>query len=1363
MRAAFGRGGAAIREQSSVLLRLSARAGSSAHVVRLRDGESDDDAGREPSREVDASTPRPHRYYLVGEIARGGIGVVQQCRDADLGRDVAMKLLREDHLGDPAVLNRFIEEAQIGGQLEHPGIVPVYDLGLEDDRRPYFTMKLIKGRTLAALLSERKDAAADRQRLLTIFLQVCQTVAYAHSRGVIHRDLKPANVMVGAFGEVQVVDWGLAKLLAHARDEAVGGASTRPASATPTTISSVRSKVGAAADSESGSVMGTPAYMPPEQALGDVEGLDECADVFALGAILCELLTGLPPYPGEKEAALRDAARAAIGPALERLAQVGAEPELVELCRDCLAVPRAARPRDASVVAERIGAFLARVEERAHAAQLDAAEARGRVSEERRARRLTVTLAATVVGVLVLGGGTTWWIASERRARIARTDAQLQVALNETSLRLGRAQSSKDVEDWNSVVASAAQVDALLAAGDSSVAVQHEARAAAATARSQADVALQQIGTDADRRRLLAHLEELGILKEEHSQLRNWREMDAGYVESFKARGLDVDGMTASAVAEEAQLLGLTEALRFVIDDWPMVRANLGNPMGAAHLSDVAAAIDPDEFRMRMRQAIRHQDVATLKAIAVSEDLEKLPKPTLLLLARDLGGHRAFGEAMLVMHVAQHLHPDDFDILNELGNLCWRPGVGRPEEAVRYLTAALALRPKSVWLRHSLGIVLQYHLKNPQEAVTTFRDALQLSPDDLDLVVHIAQVLNDLGDHDQAKTYYERAANASPDNERNYLNHARALEALGEWDESRTSCDDAVAAFPDSAQLHFHYAIALDCTGDADRAIEEYRAAVRLDSSFADAYRNLGSILIFKKQDLEGALVILREGVLRMPEAAILHDALGVALHMKGELAEALVQLRLAVQQQRDSSEFHRHLAETLHALKDAKAARAEFEEAIRLAPDDLTARLNYANLLMDLRENEPAILQWKEALRIDSKCLAAHYNLGNCLRAKGDFDRAADEYRKAIAIDSHDADSHRELGVVLSQTGALAEGIRECGRALESDPVDSAASENLCFMLWQIGDLAGATRIVDQSRSGGTLSTRLLFVEALVLCENGRGREALEAARAAARADAKNAELLVETGRTTNALGDREGAVAAYEEAVRLAPASPSVHLTLADLFREMGRYDDALTELHRASELGARDPDSTTLAGQLELLAAASRSLSSGGRNAAPAATTDDQLAFAEAANAQGLSALAATSYSLALDPSSPAPMDVPAETLRAAASSAVAAGSGGSEDSQVLSEEARHRWRVQAAGWLKRSLVKLRVAVEGDGVDDRAVALRELRRCKWDPALAAIRDPQRVEALGDVEKDDLHHVWADVDDLLRTGADRAASVGR
>src|SRR5262245_44244382 len=176
--------------------------------------------GLRTAPDVGAVTPVPPAvdlpqvlgYELFGEVGRGGMGVVYRARDLSLDRDVAVKLLQDDFPADSPVARRFADEARITAQLQHPGIPPVHDLGTLPDGRPFLAMKLIKGSTLDHLLAARPDPAHGRGRFMAAFEQVCQAVGYAHAHAVIHRDLKPANVMVGAFGEVQVMDWGLAKV-----------------------------------------------------------------------------------------------------------------------------------------------------------------------------------------------------------------------------------------------------------------------------------------------------------------------------------------------------------------------------------------------------------------------------------------------------------------------------------------------------------------------------------------------------------------------------------------------------------------------------------------------------------------------------------------------------------------------------------------------------------------------------------------------------------------------------------------------------------------------------------------------------------------------------------------------------------------------------------------------------------------------------------------------------------------------------------------------------------------------------------------------------------------------------------------------
>ena len=177
-------------------------------------------AGEEIAPEIPGTRASETRYDLGDEIARGGMGIIVQGFDNNMRRDVAVKVLRSEWESQPEVVRRFLQEAQIGGQLQHPGIVPVYEIGQLSNGRPFIAMKLVKGKTLEQLLDQSPDPAEDQAMFLGIFEQVCQAVAFAHRCGVIHRDLKPSNVMVGEFGEVQVMDWGIAKVLSEAPPEA---------------------------------------------------------------------------------------------------------------------------------------------------------------------------------------------------------------------------------------------------------------------------------------------------------------------------------------------------------------------------------------------------------------------------------------------------------------------------------------------------------------------------------------------------------------------------------------------------------------------------------------------------------------------------------------------------------------------------------------------------------------------------------------------------------------------------------------------------------------------------------------------------------------------------------------------------------------------------------------------------------------------------------------------------------------------------------------------------------------------------------------------------------------------------------------
>lgn len=382
------------------------------------------------------------RYQLLGEIARGGMGAIIKGRDTDLGRDLALKVLLDSHSNKPELISRFIEEAQIGGQLQHPSIVPVYELGQFDDQRPFFTMKLVKGHTLAAMLSNRNSPQDELSKILGVFEQICQAIGYAHSKSVIHRDLKPANVMVGSFGEVLVMDWGLSKVLktGGVADEIQSAERHRDVSVVETRRSVGSDVPGSnGSDTLDGSIMGTPAYMPPEQAHGEVDRLDQRTDVFSLGAILAEILTGKPPYIGESRDVLRLARRGTLDGCFERLDACGAESGLIELCKKSLSVEPAQRFRNAKEMADSINQYFDTVRERLKQAELDRVEAETRSREESRRNKLYLVLAATMAGVAFLGAMLA--VASRRNAESQR------LAALEASQRASEREQARDNAD----------------------------------------------------------------------------------------------------------------------------------------------------------------------------------------------------------------------------------------------------------------------------------------------------------------------------------------------------------------------------------------------------------------------------------------------------------------------------------------------------------------------------------------------------------------------------------------------------------------------------------------------------------------------------------------------------------------------------------------------------------------------------------------------------------------------------------------------------------------------------------------------------------------------------------------------------
>ena len=355
------------------------------------------------------------RYEILDEVARGGQGVVLQIHDDLLDRHLAMKVIlgnqtpRISAPPSPRALGRFLDEAHVTGSLDHPGIVPVHDIGLDREGRAYFTMKLVRGKTLETIFDELAAGEGDwsQPRVLGLILRACEAVSYAHDKGVIHRDLKPSNVMVGNHGEVYVMDWGLAQIVGQEDDRDLR---VRPDPESTDTTAGGEPLL----RTMDGDIVGTPAYMSPEQACGDTDAMGPRSDVYALGAMLYRLLAGHLPYvpPGVRTSNLEVWKRVKLGPpdALSERA-LDAPSELVAICNKAMCRDPLARYASTTELAKDLAAYVEGRVVRAYEAGAWA-EARKWVRRNKAlAASLAAVLVVTIVGIVGVGE-----VRAERRA-----------------------------------------------------------------------------------------------------------------------------------------------------------------------------------------------------------------------------------------------------------------------------------------------------------------------------------------------------------------------------------------------------------------------------------------------------------------------------------------------------------------------------------------------------------------------------------------------------------------------------------------------------------------------------------------------------------------------------------------------------------------------------------------------------------------------------------------------------------------------------------------------------------------------------------------------------------------------------------
>jgi tetratricopeptide (TPR) repeat protein/tRNA A-37 threonylcarbamoyl transferase component Bud32 len=754
--------------------------------------------GGDASPSPHAAAPVPsERYALGAEIARGGMGVVYHATDTTLGREVALKVLRDKYVPACGTARRFADEARIAAQLQHPGIPPVHDLGTLPDGRPFLAMKLIKGRTLEELLAARPDVAAERGRFVAVFEQVCQAVAYAHAHGVIHRDLKPANVMVGAFGEVQVMDWGLAKVLTR-KDEV--GRMKDESEAAPSDSSFILPTSSFEA-TEAGSVLGTPAFMPPEQAVGAVGKVDRRSDVFGLGALLAVILTGEPPFAAASVETTRVlAAQGDVADCHARLAACGAEPELVALCRRCLSPRPADRPADAGEVAQAVAALRAEADERARRAELDRAAAELQAAEQRKRRWIQAALGLTFTAAVVLVCLGLWW--ADRRDARRRAEQALAEAAAVARARQASEAARALAADLREQFRYAAAVQAL---NQALALVPPDAPGAI---RAQ----LEQARADTI---LVRDLDEIRFSRVRDDTRAGARRLPVAYRAAFAARGYDpssADPAAADWVARspvrQTLAVDLTAWAAYA-EDWTV----------QARLLAAARRADPDPWADRLRDP-RNWEAAAAGRLAAAAPLAELPPRHLVLLLQQQT--RAWPGARQALASAGARHPDDF------------------------------------WVQFEIGYFYVFKDPNPPLAVGYLRAALALRPDCLYALDLLAGACRTTGDPDGALAAYQQALRLDPGAASAHLGLANALHDKGDLDGALAACRQALRLAP-GALGHYHLGDLLRETGHFEEAERAYREAVRLDGSHHGTALDALADLQQFRWDLEGAAATYQE------------------------------------------------------------------------------------------------------------------------------------------------------------------------------------------------------------------------------------------------------------------------------------------------------------------------------------------------------------------------------------------------------------------------------------------------------------------------------------------------------------------------
>jgi serine/threonine-protein kinase len=823
-----------------------------------------------------AALPQVPGYEVQGVLGRGGMGIVYRAWHLRLHRAVALKMLLAGPAAQPEELQRFLREAEAVAGLRHPNIVQVHDAG-DADGRPYFTMELIEGGSLAQQIQGAPQPARQAAALVAT---LADAVHAAHQSGIVHRDLKPGNILLGRDGTPKVTDFGLARPL-----EGDGGLTL------------------------SGVPMGTPSYMAPEQARGKREAIGPATDVYALGAILYELLTGRPPFRAESATATlqqvvgdEPVSPSRLNPQVPR--------DLQTICLKCLHKEPPRRYASATALAEDLRRFLR--------GEPIAARRAGRMERlarwARRSPAAAALLAVTLVAAAAVLGGAGWLIGRQVvTARAVQADlreaerSQRQSAFPDAAAALKRAQSRLGDSGpfWLYPVVEAASRD-------------HEFL-----------VRLEAIRLD---RFTLAEGGQTHAAQMRFNKAR----ADRDYAEAFRGQGLGEPPNDPEAAAARVLASRWSAHLVAALDDWAVCAAG---PARQDWVLAVARQADPDPWRDRVRDPAVWGDARALAELARAAPLEEQPVSLLLALGERLTACGEDGASFL--RRVREQHPEDFwanfTLALALHGAARRPG-GDPKPALVYYQKALEIRPHAVAVRNDLGVALMdkgwMWDKAEDGRPGAFNVLYQVVKSDAQFAPgfnNLGLALKSQGNWPIAALLYQDAVRIDPRLAPAQFALGEVLAGSGNLNEAIGHYRQAVAADPDFARAHYDLGVALLAKGRRDEVDDCYPEGVEALAPFRGAA--LGEALAYYRQvrdcDAETwaparsplctsppdearrkeAIDHFRQAVRLDPPFALAHGALGQALLARWEFTEAEAETRRALELvPREEIEFRANL-----------------------------------------------------------------------------------------------------------------------------------------------------------------------------------------------------------------------------------------------------------------------------------------------------------------------------------------------------------------------------------------------------------------------------------------------------------------------